>query len=337
MFSVGTPPQQVSLLASTVSSDSLVIVPDGCPPSITNCESERGGTYNASASSTWKLTSSGNVTLEQDLGIDVQGISGTDTIAITLADGGKQTLQGQAVTQINAVQYWLGIVGLQPSVNDSQSSLLSSLKLQGSIPSLSFAYTAGNQYRELVYLWDCSYNTDLVVGLKKVPGSLILGGYDIARFEFNDIQFSLSPTVSKSLLVSIDSITTTINGSSKDLLPSKIQVLLDTTVTDIWLPLEACKQFEDAFHINWNSTSSFYTLPAAQHAALDIANPNVTFSISDGSSGSSIELKLPYQSFDLSATWPRNGDYQDTTLYFPLRRATNSNQYTLGRAFFQEV
>jgi hypothetical protein len=43
---------------------------------------------------------------------------------------------------------------------------------------------------------------------------------------------------------------------------------------------------------------------------------------------------LPYAAFDLQAEHPI---YANTTNYFPIRRAVNESQYTLGRAFMQEA
>lgn len=48
-----------------------------------------------------------------------------------------------------------------------------------------------------------------------------------------------------------------------------------------------------------------------------------------------MNITLPYASFDLQLTQFYPGINQ-TTQYFPLRRAANDNQYTLGRTFLQE-
>jgi hypothetical protein len=65
-------------------------------------------------------------------------------------------------------------------------------------------------------------------------------------------------------------------------------------------------------------------------------NPNVTFTIGGTQGGSTVSITLPYGAFNLNAQFPfvANGN---STPYFPLRRAANSTQYTLGRTFLQEA
>ena len=47
-----------------------------------------------------------------------------------------------------------------------------------------------------------------------------------------------------------------------------------------------------------------------------------------------MDIVLPYASFDLLASYPR---VLNATKYFPLKRAANESQYTLGRTFLQEA
>lgn len=47
-----------------------------------------------------------------------------------------------------------------------------------------------------------------------------------------------------------------------------------------------------------------------------------------------MDVNLPYGAFDLQANSPF---YSNATNYFPLRRAANSTQYTLGRTYLQEA
>ena len=71
-------------------------------------------------------------------------------------------------------------------------------------------------------------------------------------------------------------------------------------------------------------------------------NLTFTFSFSDlpGSSSNRVDLTLPYAALNLQLTYPfPNLDANVTSPpinYFPLRRAVKSDQYTIGRAFFQE-
>ena len=66
-------------------------------------------------------------------------------------------------------------------------------------------------------------------------------------------------------------------------------------------------------------------------------NASLTFQIStDETSPDSVDIVLPYASFDLEVrdTYP---NVNSTTRYFPLKRAANDSQYTLGRTFLQEA
>jgi hypothetical protein len=71
------------------------------------------------------------------------------------------------------------------------------------------------------------------------------------------------------------------------------------------------------------------------HTYLKSMNPSITFSLSN-TAGESLDIVLPYAAFDLTASFPALANGR-TTNYFPLRRAANDTQYTLGRVFLQEA
>jgi hypothetical protein len=71
------------------------------------------------------------------------------------------------------------------------------------------------------------------------------------------------------------------------------------------------------------------------HTTLLNNNASFTFSLGNSTAGGSVlNITLPYASFDLSVSWPV---VANTTRYFPIMRAANDTQYTLGRAFLQEA
>lgn len=88
------------------------------------------------------------------------------------------------VTRLPAHTLANGLIGLNPrptnftNFTDPVPSFLSTLKNRSMIPSLSWAYTAGNQYRS-----------------DKVLGSLTLGGYDASRFESNRLTLPFNQQV----------------------------------------------------------------------------------------------------------------------------------------------
>ncbi|KYG40598.1 hypothetical protein M433DRAFT_8651, partial [Acidomyces richmondensis BFW] len=125
--------------------------------------------------------------------------------------------------------------------------------------------------------------------------------------------------------------------SATELLPTPIYALLDTTVSQIWLPLEACRAFEETFGIVYDNATELYLVNETLHQQLTDQNPNITFTLAQGlSGGPTVQIELPYAAFDLTALPPYQG-LANKTYYFPLRRAANESQYTIGRTFFQEA
>ena len=175
-----------------------------------------------------------------------------------------------------------------------------------------------------------------LAGLKKVLGSLTLGGYDVSRFTPNPVSFKFAPDNSRELVIGVQSITSVSqNGATHNLLPSGILAYVDSTVSQIWLPLEACQAFETAFGLTYNETSKLYPVNDTLHQALTVQNASISFVLGNTQSGGeTVNITLPYLSFDLQATWPA---VDNDVRYFPLKRADNETQYTLGRTFLQEA
>lgn len=165
---------------------------------------------------------------------------------------------------------------------------------------------------------------------------MTLGGYDSSRFTPNYASHSFAPDISRDLVVTLESIITnaTTGNSSRSLLPNPIATFIDSTLANIYLPLQACQAFEGAFGLEWNETDGVYWVNDTLHQTLLNANPTVTFGIRDPGGGPTADIVLPYASFDLQAHYP---SVQDPMGYFPLQRAADDSQYTLGRTFLQEA
>ena len=79
------------------------------------------------------------------------------------------------------------------------------------------------------------------------------------------------------------------------------------------------------------------------HETLKAQNASITFTLSNdltiSASATPVTIQLPYSAFDLQLTneYPGNSDSENASYYFPIRRASNETQYTLGRAFFQHA
>ncbi|KAI4112284.1 MAG: hypothetical protein LQ345_006546 [Seirophora villosa] len=330
----GTPPQYVRVLISTTCSQPWAVDPLGCTArDPADCGSDRGGIFEKNKSSTWQGQGVYGLDQSLNLGYTGNGDFGLDTVTLGYpgSASGATAMEHQLLATVATTDFYVATWGIVPRPTNlsgadpqetifdpkrSYPSLLSTLKEQYKIPSLSFGYTAGARYR-----------------LKREPASLTLGGYDASRFVPSDITFSFASD--RDLVVGIQSIL--VDGTSRELLPTSILALIDSTVPHIWLPLDACCEFERAFGISWDRTSDLYLVNETTHQALLAQNANLTFKIgSQRSSTDTIDITLPYASFDLQVldTYP---NIASSTRYFPLRRAANDTQYTLGRTFLQEA
>lgn len=122
--------------------------------------------------------------------------------------------------------------------------------------------------------------------------------------------------------------------TSEELLPEGVFAFIDSTVPHIWLPLKSCVAFEKAFGITYDNSTDRYLVSDSLHDQLLSQNASVTFILgNDIVGGQTVEITLPYLSFDLQANYIL---HNESSRYFPLRRADNDTQYTLGRTFLQE-
>ena len=327
---VGAPPQKVLVLPSTELSQTLVVIPDGCNISdgdAKNCTQLRGGAYDSSKSSNWTSKNIFPLNVEVNLGLvhnSDNGAYGYDTLRIPTSNGENVTLNQQLISGVATKDFFLGSLGLSSTPisfsdpPDTRQSLITSLNNASLIPSSSFGYTAGASYR-------------------KQTASLTLGGYDTSRFVPNDVSIEFGPNAQRQFLVALKSITfsdSTTDGGS--LLNDGILTLVDTTVPHIWLPLSACSSFEAAFGISYDPITNLYLVNDTIHDDLVKQNASLTFEIGNGiDSGPSVNITLPYDSFDLNVSYPLVPQNKPSR-YFPLRRAADDTQYTLGRTLLQE-
>jgi hypothetical protein len=189
--------------------------------------------------------------------------------------------------------------------------------------------------------------TGLLIGLTGAPASLTIGGVDELRFEPNDVSFNLSyqglPVV---LLSSVEvlSVDADRNSTTTSLLEALIDsyFTLDSSTSYIWLPEDTCDMFSQALNLTYNETLELYTYPAGGYDDLASSNISFTFSLNDTSSAlTGTNITLPFSAFDHNISYPYpNFDPNETTStlpYFPIKRASNSNDYRIGRVFFQEA
>ncbi|KAJ4350499.1 uncharacterized protein N0V89_009120 [Didymosphaeria variabile] len=171
-----------------------------------------------------------------------------------------------------------------------------------------------------------------------VLGSLTLGGYDASRFMENDLTWSFAPDNERDIVVGIVDISATSATKSNISLLNRdpFSMYIDSTVAELWLPVEVCEAFEDAFGLVYDNITGLYLVDDQLHDRLKAENPSVTFLLGQKySTNATVNITLPYDAFDLQASPPYKG-LTNATNYFPIRRATKDNQFTLGRTFLQE-
>jgi len=323
---IGTPAQDVRTMVSTNLNSVVTIGSGGCIPQYgSTCADNRGQLFLYNTSLTWVPNSRFDIGIEKNLGMDTTGDAGFDTVTAGWQGSGGPTINHNIVFAVNSATYWIGLFGLSPhpanftTLVDPQPAFMSQLVNYNYIPSLSYGYTAGNQYR-----------------FNGIYGSLTLGGYDQNRFVSTPVTFPFYADISRELLVNVQAITTNYSSGTTNLLSGgSIPMFIDSSVSQIWLPESACTVFEEIFHLTWDDSSQLYLVNTSLHSTLLAANPTVTFTLgTSASGGSTVNITLPYAAFDLNVGFPivANQSY-----YFPLKRATNVTQYTLGRTFLQEA
>lgn len=336
-LTVGTPDQLVQIFISTAINQPWIISPDGCTTSDPGtCLGSRGLNYNSSRSTTWlsnTINSGGEfaLELESSLGLAGNGYYGSDTIMLGLPGSGSPSLSSQVLATITTHDFWLGLFGLNPAPTNFSGktepvpSYMSNLKSQGHIPSLSYGYTAGAYYR----------NGGGASG-GGVFANLTLGGYEESLFVPNNLTVDFA-TNGNDLTIDVNTITITSTGGKSQVVSSpssSFPAFIDSSIPYLYLPTSICQEFEEALGITYDTQSELYLLNDAQYSTLIAKNASVIFTLTNSTSKSMVNITLPYAAFDWWADYPL---VEKSTRYFPLKRAANDSQITLGRVFLQEA
>lgn len=188
-----------------------------------------------------------------------------------------------------------------------------------------------------------------------MPASLTLGGVDLNRFVPNDVSFDMAsgfqPVVSiNAITVSSQPLSTSATQPdwSEEPLPllasSQAELFtIDSSTPFLWLPEKICDAFALALNLTYNETLQLYLYGnGTDPSALADWNMTFTFTLADLPGSSKIvEIKMPYDAFNQQLTFPfpaLNATFSSPAVdYFPLRRASNNTQYTIGRVFLQEA
>lgn len=329
MLRIGSPPQIVKLLPSITGQSVWTVLSQACQvPSQDDCKSARGEVFSTNLSSTWEEQGNFELPLspQRHLPLDGPAKVGFDDVLFTWHGGGSTVLEQQVVNGYATEDIFIGTMGLSAlPVNLTTSeaphrSIVSSLQDQNLIPSTAYGYTAGAYH---------------LGGSGNAWGSLTLGGYDSSRMNADaNLTIIGGSDTYRPFVLGLEGIT----SQETDLLEEPIVVGLDSLITQVWLPESTCERFEAEFGLEFDAALELYFINESQHESLLAEDRTVTFTLSSALEGDNekLEIQFPYAAFSHPVQSPFAGLNQSTR-YFPLKRATNSTQYTLGRVFLQHV
>lgn len=169
---VGSQQSIANVLVSTASQQIWVVNAEGCvgqyEDTSTNttvtefsedCKRSRGYLFNTTVSSTWDEQGFYSLWVGGNYGPPGIGYYGYDAVGLGIPGEEGPTVDNTTIGTLKHPNFWLGHLGLHPKPTNFSADLLSTppvpsymtrLFEQGSIPSLSFGYTAGVQYRTLL-------------------------------------------------------------------------------------------------------------------------------------------------------------------------------------------
>jgi hypothetical protein len=113
---------------------------------------------------------------------------------------------------------------------------------------------------------------------------------------------------------------------------TEIKTVILTDLPQMWLPVPICEAFEAAFGLVYDNVSTLYLVNETLHATL--LSRNITVQLTVGDQANRVTIDFPYSIFDLTVG---PSFVKTKTPYFPLRRAVDSWQNALGRAFMQRA
>lgn len=370
--SFGTPPQAFRVSVSTISQISWIFTPESCisasdptPISPKECASLSGAVnttsqpnhgFNASLSSTYL-----------DLGQfmfavgDVDGTGDTSTIYGSLyndnATYGTDVLGIQSTSNVSTTAtvllgipldyytFLMGGIGLAPGTTSAEpkgeKTLIESLFQNQSIPSRSWAYSAGASYRKC-----CRQRLDpLLTRFNKggsQPGSLVLGGYDESRLS-SPLSSASTFTLSASQTVPMVNVTSLslqygATERSVDLVEesASFTAIIDSTLPYLYLPDTICDALAERLGLIYDDFNDLYTVNDTQRATNLNSVDTLKLQLSDALGGTAAtSITFNFRALDMSTSWPILNANNTSEGFIPIRKARKTP--ILGRTFFQEA
>ena len=157
----GSPFQTLRVLVSTAVPETWVIDPLGCSDVGGNkdpqCTNARGLLFDNKTSTSWKEVGLYALGVETNLPYTSNfdsGNYGFDTLGLGYTGSGSDEVENMVLATVATSDFYVGLLGINPTSinfttqNDPSPSLLTILKTTNRIPSLSYGYSAGAQYRK---------------------------------------------------------------------------------------------------------------------------------------------------------------------------------------------
>lgn len=228
----------------------------------------------------------------------------------------------QRVMATTSKDLFIGALGLEntPVENNGNAkpAFIDIIKQLKHTPSESYGYTAGAYYRN------------------QVLGSLVLGGYDKSRCA-PGIEYQMAASgKDHTLQVRVGTIGYKPEDSNDfNLALSGFDAIIDSTLPYLWLPDDACDRFRDRFRLTYDEERNLYTINETDHIYNKNQGGKINFNLNSREEGETAQttISFPYDAFALEGNYPL---FNETTLYFPIRKSANRT-YVLGRTFLQEA
>ncbi|KAG8528574.1 uncharacterized protein KY384_006261 [Bacidia gigantensis] len=286
----------------------------------------RGSVYNPANSSTWSNIGLYRLSLvdESAFGYSGNGLFGYDEVR--LGTGNESFSPNQVIGGFTTPteHFYIGTLGLSPNtmppLTNTGKSFLTNLKDQNRIPSISWGCTAGAYYVQ-----------------PPAFGSLTLGGFDRSRYALHNVTFPFGLDVGREFTIFLKSVST--SSPSENSVDAGIYALVNSLSPDLCLPKRICDRLQEMLSLEYNSSANRYTVNETFYDYVLDRNTSTSFTFGGDPSvrGDTVNITIPWRSFDLRDRSSNMGLGEKGLMYFPLRRANSSTQYTIGRAFFQNA
>lgn len=253
-----------------------------------------------------------------------------DNHGMMLSESYKATFPGGAGYTLDSG--FLSLSGVDENISWKASTNGSTVTFKRTLPD---AYLRG-------YIPSISYGLHVGSAVHKVPGSLVVGGYDSSRC-------LTEPIVSNSQHVTLSAVTLGVasGGSAytKSISPSTnlmkddgksisdLTVYPNPAVPYLYLPQDTCDALAAYLPVTYNEDFNLYFWDTSSSAYHDIISSPHYIGFSFSSNGKTSTIDIPFALLNLTLEWPL---VSTSTPYLPCSRWTSTDvPYHLGRAFLQ--